>query len=452
MERRDLGTTATIRKTTRLGLRTIMELFDIGPGVAITALAATALILAAAIVYFIRSAPPTSITISSGPEGSVFQKNALKYAKILEQRGMKAKVLTSKGSLENLDRLSSPKGHVDVGIVQGGIPPPAGDRLVSLGSISNQPLLVFYHGEPIELLSGLAGKKVVVGPVGSGTRAFALALLAANGIKEGGSTTLLDWEAEEASKGLTDGKVDAAFVMSESASSDILRGLLRADDIHLFNFKQADAYSRKIDYLSVLELPEGAIDFGLDLPPHKVELLGPMVELVATKDLHPALVDLVLEAATEVHNHPGVFQRRGEFPVAIEHAIPISDEATRYYKSGKSYLYRVLPFWLASVVTRIIVVFVPVLVVLIPALRSIPAFFRWTTRAKIRRRYRELLTLERRYLLETDPAKKEELRLELERIDEVVNRMSVRASYADQLYGLRVNINYVRQLVARKGA
>jgi len=453
MERRDgpQGPNA-IRRTYHLGLRTIMELFDVGPAVAITALSASALVLIAAVVYFIKSAPPTTITISAGPEGSIFQRNALKYAKILEQRGVKAKVLTSKGSLENLDRLADPKARVDIGLVQCGIPSPAGDRLVSLGSISNQPLLLFYRGEPLELLSGLAGKKVVVGPLGSGTRTFAEALLSANGIKEGGSTTLLDWEVEAASKALKDGSVDAAFVMSESASSDILRSLLRSDDVHLFNFKQAEAYSRKIDYLSVLDLPEGAIDFGLDIPSHKVELLGPMVELIATKDLHPALVDLVLEAATEVHNHPGVFQRRGEFPVAIEHAVPLSDEASRYYKSGKSFLYRVLPFWLASVVTRIIVVFVPVIVVLVPLLRSIPAFFRWTTRARIRKRYHELLTLERRFLLEDDPAKKEHLRQELDRIDEVVNRMSVRAAYADQLYGLRLNIDYVRQLVARKGA
>jgi len=441
-----------IGKTYRFGLKTIMELFDVGPGVAITALTLSALVVVAAVVYFIRSAPPSTIVITSGPAGSVFHKNALKYAKILGDRGVKAKVVLSEGSLENLARLADRSSHVDVGIVQSGIPTPNVDRLVSLGAISHQPLLVFHVGKPIELLSELAGKKVAVGPVGSGTRNFALALLAANGIQEGGSTALLDLEAEEAAKKLTAGEIDAAFVMSESASTEILHDLLRHDGIQLFNFQQADAYSRKVDYLDVLELPEGAIDFGRNIPAHNVSLVGPMVELVATNDLNPALVDLVIEAATEVHSRPGVFHRRGEFPAPIEHAIPVSDEATRYYKSGKGFLYRLLPFWLASIVTRVVLVFVPVLVIVIPALRAIPAFFRWTTRTRIRRRYRELLTLERSFLLETDPVRKEFLRREFDRIDESVNGMKVRASFADQLYGLRVNIDYVRQVLAKRDA
>jgi hypothetical protein len=439
-------------KSHPVGLRTLMDLFDVGPTVAISVVLGTAAIVVTAVLYFIHSAPPTTITISTGPEGSVFQKNALKYAKVLERDGVKLQVVTSKGSLENLERLSDPSSHVDVAIVQGGITDARTNNLVSLGSISYQPLLIFYRGAPLELLSGLTGKRVAIGPVGSGARNFALALLNANGIKEGGTTTLLDWEADEASKALTEGKIDAAFIMSESASSDILHNLLRSNDVHLYNFKQANAYSRKIDYLNVLDLPEGSIDFGLDIPPRDVTLLGPMVELVAVKSLHPALSDLLLDAATEVHSRAGVFQKRGEFPTPIEHAIRISDDATRFYKSGKSFFYRYLPFWIASLTSRIFVVFLPTLVILIPAVKSIPAFFKWRTQTKIHRRYRDLLSLEKDLLSETDPAGQDQLRARFDHIEDQVNKMKVRASFADQFYGLRGHIDYVRQLVARKQA
>jgi hypothetical protein len=134
----------------------------------------------------------------------------------------------------------------------------------------------------------------------------------------------------------------------------------------------------------------------------------------------------------------------------VEHAIRISDDANRFYKSGKSLLYRYLPFWLASLVSRIIVVFIPMLVVLIPAMRSIPAFFRWRTEMKIRRQYRELLGLEQSFLVETDVLKQEELRREFDRIEQAVNRMRVRAAFADQFYGLRGHIDYVRGLVAKR--
>ncbi len=431
-----------------------MELFDIGPAIAITALSSAAIIVVVAVIYFIHSAPPTTITISSGPEGSAFQKNALKYAKVLESNGVKLRVLTSEGSLENFKRLNDPSQHVDIGIVQAGITntTAATDKLISLGSISYQPVLIFYRGTHLDLLSELAGKRVSTGPLQSGTHNFATALLQANGIKPGSTTKFFDLEAVDAAKKLAEGELDAAFIMSESASSDIMHRLLRSKDIHLFDFKQANAYSRKIDYLNVLDLPQGAIDFGQNIPPHDIALVGPMVELVATKDLHPAISDLLLEAATSVHSRPGVFQHRGEFPAPIEHGIRISDDATRFYKSGKSLFYRYLPFWLASLTSRFVVVFVPMLVILIPAMRSIPSFFRWRTQSKIYRRYRELLLLENNFLVAHDTAKQEMLRDHFDKIEEAVNKMKIPPAFADQFYGLRGHIDYVRGLVERKRA
>jgi ABC-type amino acid transport substrate-binding protein len=449
---RSVGTVpqSLVTKQYPFGLRTTMELFDVGVPVAISVLMIVLLIVVAGIVAFVQSAPPTKITITSGPEGSAFQKNALKYAAILEKNGVKVRVLTSNGSFENLQRLADPKAQVDVGIVQGGISAAKADNIVSLGSISYQPLLVFYRGRPIELISELAGKTVAIGALGSGARDFALKVLAANGIKEDGSTHLLNLDADDAAVAIEKGQIDAAFIMSESASGDILHKLLRSSDVHLYSFKQANAYSRKIDYLNVLDLPEGAIDLGLNIPPHEVLLLGPMVELVATKHLHPALTDLLLEAAMDVHGRPGLFQRRGDFPTPVEHAIKMSDDATRFYKSGKSFLYRFLPFWLASFASRILVVFLPMAVLLIPGLRSVPAFFRWRTQMKIRRRYHELLLLERDLLQETDPGRREVLRLHLDQIDDTVNKMKIGAAFADQFYGLRGHIDYVRGLAGRK--
>lgn len=426
-----------------------MELFDVGPLVAVAALAAALAIVLGSIAYFIRSAPPSEITISAGPEGSTSYRHASKYAEILKKDGVALKILSSKGSAENLQRLADSGSHVDVGFVQGGVIKDVPENLASLGSISYQPLMVFYRGKPIELLSALHGKKVAIGPIGSGVRAVTLALLSANGITEGGSTTFLDWDAERASKALLAGDIDAAFVMGESAPIPILKSLFRSPQVHLYSFKQANAYSRKIPFLNVLEFPEGSIDLGLDLPPHDVTLVGPVVELIAVKRLHPALSDLLLEAAYETHSRPGLFQKRGEFPRPQEHLIRISDDAQRFYSSGKTLLYRYLPFWLASLISRILVAFVPALVVLIPVLKSIPACFRWRAQVKIRRHYRELLELEQRWFGESDAAKRQGLRQEFDRIEEKVNRMRIRAAFADQFYGLRGHISYVRALVAK---
>jgi TRAP transporter TAXI family solute receptor len=430
------------------GLRTaIMELFDIGPWVAFTALAMATAVLIAALIYFIHSAPPDSLTITSGPEGSQFYKQAEKYAKILERNGVHVKILPSFGSIENLTRLN--EGKADLGLVQTGPASVASDRLISLGSIFFQPLLVFYRGKHLELISELRGKKIAIGPVGSGTRILALSVLALNGINPGEKTTMTDGDAEEAAEGLKSKTLDAAFVMSESSTTEVLKAMMRSEDFHLYSFKQANGYSRKLDYLNVLDLPEGVLDPGKDIPAQEHTLLGPMVELIAVKHLHPALIDLLVEAATEIHGHSGIFQRRGEFPLAVEHSIHLSEDAAAYYKSGKSYLYRSLPFWMASFLSRIFLVFLPVLVVLIPSLRAVPAFFRWIAQLRIRRRYRELRLLEQQFLHEKDAERRELLRLEFDRIDDGVNKMKVRASFADQFYGLRGHIDYVRRIVEK---
>jgi hypothetical protein len=429
-----------------------MELFDVGATIAITALTSAVAVIVLAIAYFIHSAPPTQITISTGPEGSISHKIAEKYQKILDRNGVKLDIQNSKGSFENLERLTDPNAHVDVAFVQGGVSDHEEPNLVSLGSIAYQPLMIFYRGSSLELLSELHGKKIAIGPVGSGVRNIALAILAANEIVEKGPTELLDIDGEDASKALLGHKIDAAFIMAESTPIPVLKTLLRSTEVHLYSFKQASAYIRKIDYLNILDFPMGSIDLGLNLPAHDVTLVGPMIELIAAKTLHPALSDLLLEAATEVHNRPGRFQKRGEFPTPVERTIKISDDAHRYYKSGKSLFYRYLPFWLASLLSRFLVAFIPTLVLLIPVMRSIPAFFRWRVQLKIRQYYRQLLSLEQSYLIETNSQKQEQLRREFDRIEEDVNKTKIKPAFADQFYGLRGHINYVRDLVSKKAS
>jgi len=407
-------------------------------------------VLAVGLVLFFSSGPPRTIIITSGPEGSIFHTNALKYAPILARQGIKTRILTSHGSLENLERLTNPKFRVDVGFVQGGVTNDRMDKLMSLGSISYQPLMIFYRGAPIELLSELAGKRVALGAVGSGTHALATTLLAINGIQPGGTNTLLDWEPKESAKALLEGNIDAVFLMGEDASSAVLRQLLRTPGIHLFSFKQAAAYSRRFSYLTALQLPQGSIDFGQNIPPQDVWLIGPTVELVAREHLHPALSDLLLEAAREIHGRSTLLQRKGEFPAPLEHDFRISPDAARFYKSGKGFFYRYLPFWLASLTSRIVIVFIPMVVVLIPLLRSIPTLYRWRMRSRIFRWYRALLALERKLQESPEPVNRDALLNRLDEIESAVNRMKIPASFADLFYDLRGHINFVRNMLSEE--
>ena len=432
-------------------LATVRETFGLGRAAAITAILLVGSVTIFAVFWFVHSAPPGTITITTGLEGSAFQTTAAKYRTILARSGVKLNILSSAGSLENLTRLGDPSFRVDIGFVQAGVTNGINtDKLVSLGSVAYEPLLLFYRSaEPVNLLSELNGKRLAIGPVGSGTRTLALALLEANGIEPKGPTALLDFDGEGATKALIESNVDAAFLMGDSASSQNMRKLMHTPDVRLFSFTQADGYTRRIHYLNKLVLPKGSIDFGKNIPAQDVYLIAPTVELIARANLHPALSDLLLEAAREVHGRATLFQRRDEFPAPLEIDFHLSNEARRFYTSGKSFLYRSLPFWLASRVNRILVVFVPMLFVLIPGLRIIPTAYQWRIKLRFYRAYRALLMLERGVAAPSTPENRAKLLSRLDHIEKAVNKMRVPASFANQFYGLRGDIAFVRaKLVA----
>jgi hypothetical protein len=407
-----------------------------------------ALVVVALVTFhFLQPAPPNRLTIGSGPVGSSFQRSAERYRKILARNGVTLQLVPSEGSQQNLQRLLDDKAPVDVALVQGGlgadVPP---DSLMSLGSLFYEPLYIFYHGSgTLKLLSELRGRRVAIGPVGSGTRVLALSLLKANGLDAPGAVQLSDLGGKEAAAALEAKQLDAAFLMSDSAASDDVRGLLHSHVVRLYDVAQVDGYLRHFRFLSRLELGPGTFDLGENIPAATTTLLAPTVELLARPGLHPALSDLLIEAAREVHGNAGLLRQAKQFPAPLEHEYPISDDADRYYKSGKTFSYRHLPFWLASLVDRVVVVVIPALLVLVPALRIVPMLYRWRISRRIHRRYADLIALERETLSVDGATDRARLATRLEHIDKAVINLKVPPSFANQVYVLREHIKFVRE-------
>ena len=401
-------------------------------------------------VRLIQPAPPDTLTIAAGPKGSSFWNNAQKYKAILAGNRVTLNVLETQGSLDNLTRLDNPKSGVDVGFVQGGMTQPdaAHDNLESLGSVAFVPLAVFYRGTVVSRLSEFKGKRLAIGAEGSGTRALALTLLKANGIEPGGTTTLLPLSGDAAAKALEDSQIDAALLTGDSAQPPTMARLLRTPGIRFMDFAQADAYARRFPYLTEIELPMGAFDFANNLPPRPVHMIAPTAELVARDSLHPALSDLLIEAAREVHSRANLLQRANEFPAPLVHEFRISDNADRYYKSGKGFLYRMLPFWVASLADRVLVVLLPLIVVLIPGLRLVPGLYRWRVKSRIYRWYGALIAIEREAISGPDTAQRDALLDRIDGIELAVNRMKMPLAFADQFYVLREHIGFVRERLA----
>jgi hypothetical protein len=142
-------------------------------------------------------------------------------------------------------------------------------------------------------------------------------------------------------------------------------------------------------------------------------------------------------------------QNAGEFPAPLEHEYKISTDATRYYNSGKSFAYRYLQFWLASLADRVVVMLVPIIIVLIPGFRLVPTLYGWRIRRQIYRRYGELMALERATLEPIESNDRAELMARLDEIEKSVISGKIPGSFADETFVLRQHIDFVRERLAQ---
>lgn len=396
---------------------------------------------------FVEPAPPRVVVMSTGGEGGAYHAFGQRYQAILAKDGITLELRPSSGAVENVARLRDAASDVSIAFVQGGVAKAADPPVLqTLGSVYYEPLWVFYRGpSPLDRINELKGKRIAVGPEGSGTRRLALATLDVSGLS-GANATLLDLGGPAAADALIGGAADAAFVVAGPEAA-VVRRLIEADGVRLMSFSRASAYVVRLPYLHKLVLPRGSMDLVRDLPGEDVALVAPTANLVAKESLHPAIAFLVLQAAREVHAGPGPFHHAGEFPSPGDVDFPLSSEAQRFYKSGPPFLQRYLPFWAATLVDRLIVLLFPLFAVAVPLFRIVPKLYAWRVRRKVYRWYGELKFLEEKL---RDGSPDEGYSAELARLTEIeaeVSEIRVPLGFAHEVYTLRMHVKLVRELL-----
>jgi TRAP-type uncharacterized transport system substrate-binding protein len=413
-----------------------------------------ALVLLVLAYWVLDPTPPRKVVLATGVDQGAYAEFGQRYARLLKQHGITVELRATNGAAENLRLLRNPDSGVDIAFVQGGADEkdrrPDGeeeDALVSLGSLFYEPVWLFYRedsakrllkGDSLTSLSQLAGWKLNIGARGSGVPNLMRRLLEANHIDKE-RITLLREAQTPAVQALLEGSIDAVTFASAPESA-MVQMLLQTPGIKLFSFAQADAYSRRFAFISPVVLPRGVVDLASDLPPADVPLIAPTATLVARQGTHPALIQLFVQAAQQVHGGTGWFQRKGDFPTARGTERPVADEAQRFYAKGPPFLQRFLPFWLANLIDRMWVALVSIIAILIPLSRVVPPLYEFRIRSRVFRWYGRLRVVEDAQ--GSRPA--DELMRELDDIERSVEHVSVPLSYADELYALRSHIQMVR--------
>jgi TRAP transporter TAXI family solute receptor len=400
--------------------------------------------------YLLDPTPPKRVILATGPEQSAYAEFGKRYADELKRYGITVELRHTLGSRENLRLLRNEKESVDIAFVQGGASETIRTReeedlepVMSLGSLFFEPVWIFYREDAIKnftSLTQLRGKRVNVGMRGSGTPGLAMRVLAANQIdrEELTRTSVSD---QEAVIGLLEAKLDAIFLVA-APEAPYVQMLLQTPGVRLFEFVQAEAYARRYRYISPVVLPRGVAHLALNVPSHDVPLIAATTSLVANEDTHPAIVQLLVQAASRIHGSPGWISRAGQFPSAQGNEFPLAKDAERYYRTGPPLLQRYLPFWLANLVDRMWVALFSIVAVLIPLSRLIPPLYRFRVRSRIFRWYRNLRFIE--HELEDGERPRADLVASLDKLESRVSSIRVPLAYADELYSLRSHIDLVR--------
>lgn len=409
-----------------------------------------AILVATTLIYFyVDPAPPRHFVISSGDEDGNYFAYAQQYKELIKAEGINLEVRPSKGVWENLQRLSDPKSDVDVAFVQDGL----GTRqkfpnLTSLGSVFYEPIWIFYRGpKNYTRLIDLKGKKIALGEKGGEAHTMAKKLLKASGVDEK-NALFIDMTDNQQVQSLHDKSIDVAFFVG-TPESPMIHALLMDPSLKVLSLDQAEAITRQFPYLNHLVLPHGALDLEHNIPAKDIDLVSPTAILLVRKSFHPALVYLMMKAASRVHSKPAIFEKRHEFPADKDFIFPLNNGAKTFYQSGAPFWLRYLPFWIATIIQRFVYLVIPLFALLFPILRSIPRFFKWRIRTRIYQRYGELKFLEGRIRDHAGQATYQDYLQQLDNIEDRVSRMRIPLDLTDYVYSLRGHIQFVRDRLER---
>lgn len=404
--------------------------------------------LVGAVFYFVSPPPPMSARMATGSDSGAYHQFAERLRDQLAKQHFTLNLVPSTGSNANLEMLLADDPKIEIALVQSGtelnLDALQKSRLESLGSMYQEPVWLFYRGDvELDRIADLTEQRVAYGGSGSSTQAVTEAIFRVNGIaREQYPQSWQELGGGKAADALQAGELDAAFFIGP-AENTLVRRLASDPQLELFDFRRAKAYEARLPFLNHIDISEGLIDLANNAPSRDTTVLSPVATLVINDEFNPALVPLFMEAAREVLKDGNLLDTPGEYPKADSKTFALSKDAERYYTSGLPILQRYVPFRIASLADRYIVLLIPLVIMLFPVFKAIGPVYRWRVRARIYRWYKYLREVDHQLDSGTLP---EDLDADIKRLEEMemeLSKVNVPLSYSHELYELHMHVRYV---------
>ncbi len=410
--------------------------------------------LVAALFYFVAPPPPMHATMSTGSVGGGYAQFAEKLRKELAKEGFELKLVNSKGSRENTERLLDHNSGVQLALLQSGqdleLNEQQRQQLINLGAVFQEPLWLFARkGLSISTLSDLISLRTAVGADSGGIRMLVNPMLSANHIDQ--QNLPETWQAYSGKKALAAmlaDELDAAFFLG-SAESALVQAAASHNELQLISFNQAAAYRARLPFITEVKVGQGLLNLATNQPQQDSTTVSAVAMLMANESFHPALTALILAAAQEVMRSGTLIDKPDTWPKNLPNNFNSLTEADYFHDKGLPLLQRYLPFRIASLADRYIILVIPLLVLLFPLFKIAGPVYRWRIRARIYRWYKYLRDVDKQLSNDTLPMHVDEEINRLTSLQDELAKVEVPLSYTNELYQLHLHVRYVLQRLER---
>jgi TRAP transporter TAXI family solute receptor len=416
---------------------------------------ALVVLIVAVLIWLLIPPLPKKLLMTTGSEQGLYFRFGQQMAAELSRQGIQLEVRTSAGSVENINRLSDTDSGFQIALVQGGVGSPEDHpELQALASVFNEQVWIFFRrasfrSTPLRI-TDLAGKRLALGPEGSGSRVLAEQILGVNGMQETSTTAprIISLDPPASLEALMANRVDAAILVSGPKAPIIRRFMEARDTVDVMEIVHGAAHVVRLPFLREGWIHRGVIDLASDLPNRNLAVLTSPAALLVRDDIHPALITPLMRAAASAAQSLRLPQQPGEFPSGTGFDWPHDEDAAHYLKTGPSFLHRHLPFWGVVWVDRTIRIVLPILVLLFPVISYLPTLLRMRVESRTSALYSRLRLLEQK--VAADPTL--DWHPELQLIDRQAKGMRVPRQFAPYVYTLRMHIELVRERLSRNPA
>lgn len=433
-----------------------MNIFDLSKKTIVisSAILASCILLFVISMWYLVPPIPKKVVLATGSKTGLYYRFGEALKTELEKNGVTVELRSTAGSLENLKLISDDSSGVDLAMVQTGVAIPSNyPNLVSITGVFYEPFWVWYREGNFSQSKGgltnfndLKGKRIAIGPKGSGSNILARELLKMHQIDDS-QIALFEITPDEALIKIQDNQIDVA-TFSVGAEAPILTKFYQVSGLGIMDFVQADAYIRQLPYLSKVSLPHGNVSLEFNQPSKNIHVIASTAVLVAKDTISPGFVNLIMGELYDLLKNYSRVQEAAEFPSNNRLDLPQQSDAENYMKDGPSYIYRALPFWLAVWVIRFLKIGIPILAIGIPLATYLPSLFQLKLSLSLGKVYLLVRNLEVRILeVEKTSASPDEIKkilADLHGLERQVAKMKIPTLKTEKYFEIKSYIDVLR--------